>query len=49
MSCDRFQEELLSLVSAQEQLVKIMQLILENALADNDDPPEPKWSLSFAP
>ena len=30
------------LISAQEQLVKIMQLILENALADNDDSPDPK-------
>ena len=30
------------IVSTQEQLVKIMQLILENALADVDPPPEPK-------
>ena len=30
------------LISAQEQLVKIMQLILENALADNEDSPDPK-------
>ena len=30
------------IVSTQEQLVKIMQLILENALADVDPPPAPK-------